>query len=115
MASSSGMSRKRKYPLSEKTQQEMLDDFYNNLDEDEPCGFLAGCFPADDDDSSDDDIDMEIEDVPIDVPMDTGRDLDVDEDVADDEPLPRKRKFKDVYAALDEDSYDPSPEQPSET
>ena len=47
MASSSGMPWKRKYPLSEKTQQEMLDDLYNNLDEDKPCGFLAGCFPAD--------------------------------------------------------------------
>ena len=46
--------------------------------------------------------------------MDTGRDLDVYEDVADDEPLPRKRKFKYVYAALEESSYDPSPEQPSE-
>ena len=115
---------KRRF-VSKNNQEQLLQDFYDNLDADDDT-FLGHQFVDSDGDFSDDDSDYgngcvdDDEEIPDDVetePNAEGVDEAIEEPETIDEPLPvvrpKKQKFKRLGEVLDDDKYIDLPNQES--
>ena len=115
---------KRRF-VSKNNQEQLLQDFYDNLDADDDT-FLGHHFVDSDGDFSDDDSDYDNggvdddEEIPDDVeiePNAEGADEAIEEPETIDEPLPverpKKQKFKSLDEVLDDDKYIDLPNQES--
>ena len=107
---------KRRFTTQQQPQQ-LLDDFYAELDEglfeQVISGFKAEV-EGDDDDDGDDDGDI-YEAVPEEEDVDVNKDVDAQEDEVLTDKLPRKQRFINTDNVCDNNSFQTVPEQPPET
>ena len=108
---------KRRFTTQQQPQQ-LLDDFYAELDEglfeQVISGFKAEVEDDDDDDDDDDDGDI-YEAVPEEEDDDVNKDVDAQEDEVLTDELPKKQRFVSTDTVCDNNNFQTVPEQPPET
>ena len=109
---------KRRFTTQQQPQQ-LLDDFYAELDEglfeQVISGFKAEVEDDEDDDDDDDDDGDIYEAVPEEEDDDVNKDVDAQEDEVLTDELPKKQRFVSTDTVCDNNNFQTVPEQPPET